>query len=566
MPSFQITVLCVVATLLLVAATSADAGKRTEPGSWGSDVAGTRDAYHALVDAEHTRANGRQRVPTIEQQRESRRREGAAKRQSGGLFDLPIAGYISWGRTHTNTTGSPQNYYTFLNDQAYRTVVYQVNEVLGGVLLNGSRYVINDINYNDGADCTLMKILYEYMVDTDGAQFLFSPTSYDCSVLAKFAESRDMLFGNGADASLLILEFTNGTTPYDTDPWAVNITYTGLQWTYNLQNDIATYFTSCGTAMTDPTYIDQSGVAEGDPPARIRTMAFAANEAEVPGVTLQCRAVLLGLNVTEVYPVQDLSLDDLLTEQCTYLDNGTFDGWMHARPDFTFLITGASNGSLGYTCMHERHYQPPLTMSPTDVDPTFAAWQVAGMVRDIPFFASIDFTDPVMGTFSNFVTIYETLFDVVPTFYEFGIASTAIVLLDCINSTQSLDQYVVRECIRAYNKTTMYGAISFVQPGWYLPRPNVCVQRHDNYTDLVVFPLDYPARVPMLFPYPFVFNQTWLDQFNSPAITTVQWGLIGMGIAILVILLVVLVVFLVATKIYHVIFIPKDEHNDEWGA
>jgi len=193
------------------------------------------------------------------------------KRQSTAIKNMPVAGYIPWGRTHCNSTNNPQNFYTKSQHQAYVTVAYYVNEVLGGVLLNGSRYLVKDINYNDGADCTLMKIIYQRMVDVDGAKFLFAPVNPDCSVLAKFAESRGILYGNGGDYSLLFLRATapNITGPYD-EPWSVGITYDNLQWTFNLMNDILKGGQSCAVALTDPTYIDQSRARAGDPPLKVK--------------------------------------------------------------------------------------------------------------------------------------------------------------------------------------------------------------------------------------------------------------------------------------------------------
>jgi hypothetical protein len=246
------------------------------------------------------------------------------KRQStsaAALKAMPVTGYIPWGRTHCNSTGNPQVYYTTLQDQSYRTVAYYVNEVLGGMLINGSRYLVKDINYNDGADCTLMKILYQRMVDVDGAKFLFAPVSPDCSVLSKFAESRGILFGNAGDYSLLILRATPGaSTPYDNEPWAAGISYANLQWTYNLMNDILKTGESCSEALTNASLIDQSTVLPGGQPNKVRTAVFASNEAEVPYLVSTQRAGLLARNVTEVYPTVNWDIKKIISDQCTNLN------------------------------------------------------------------------------------------------------------------------------------------------------------------------------------------------------------------------------------------------------
>lgn len=444
-------------------------------------------------------------------------------RQISAIKSIPVGGYIKTGRTHCNSTDNPQNYYTTLNDHAYITVVYYFNEVLGGMLINGTRYLIEDINYPDGAECVIMKILYRKMVEDDGAQFLFAPTNPDCAVLAKYAEYKEIIYGNGADYSLPVLYLIpNATFQYNYNylnefPDAVyDISYNNLSWVFNIMGNQTQAGYPCAIAYTDPSYIDQSKVPQGKGPVFVKSAVFASNQQEVPYLAEQSRSAMLALGVKELMPNTNINLDDFVTQGCPYLYNLFMNQWKKLNPDYVCLITGASNTSDGVNCMHEIEFQPGATNTPVPpIESEYETWQSQGYTNESPFFASVNFQDPIMGSLSNYVGVYTALFNVTPTFYEISISTTMIILLDCINQTQSLTSSVVRECIRTYNKTTIYGQVSFTPEHSYINRPNVCVQQQNvNGSYYVVYPKDYPGRVPTIFPYPFVYNQTFLDNLH----------------------------------------------------
>lgn len=486
---------------------------------------------------------------------------------SDPIWSMPVSGYINVGRTHTNSTANPQNAYTQLSDNAHTAVVYFFNVVRGGVILNGSRYLYNDIAHNDGGDCDLMKITYQHMVDVEGAQFLLAPINPDCSVLSKFAESRGILFMNAGDYSLLIVRhIENYTTSYDIEAWSQAYNYQDLEWTINLMVDQSALGASCADALTDPTYIDQTGVAPGSPPRRVRTAVYASNRKEVPYNVATQKAAFAARNVTELYPEQDLDLKTILTEQCSYLDP-IIDQWQKAAPDFAMLITGASNGSIGMTCLHKRHYQPPALVSIV-ADGSLDLWHTAGQPSELPFIASVDVADPVFGLYSVWAELFSILKGYTPTFYEDTFAAAQTVLLGCINSTQSLDGVVVRECLRRFNGSTVFGTLSFAKEYGYAPnRPNVCLQKQTNGTFLPVYPADYPGRVAYLLPFePFPWNATWEAQFAADEASKRRRRLL-IAILVPVILVVVLgaiagvVIYIFRT--YHIAAFPKTA-TDQW--
>lgn len=490
------------------------------------------------------------------------------------IWSMPVAGYIPWGRTHTNTTGSPQNAYTALEDQAYLTVVQYVNEVLGGVILNGSRYLILDINFNDGADCDLMMITYEYMVDKLGAKFLLGPITPDCSILAKFAESRGLIYLNGGDFTLPILRLQpNGTTFYDRSPLSASYAdlydYSDLQWTFNVMplQEVTQLGFACAEAMTNPAYIDQTGVAPDQPARRVRTVAFASNEKEVPYDVFIQRTALLTKNVTEVYPNTNLDIDKILSAKCNYLWPTVIDEWIDKKPDFVMLITGASNSSIGIECMHQKKYAPPAFQSIASSDPTigFDAWQLAGEVTELSFQPDPTAPDPVFPNWPTYAALYQQMWGYVPSYYEDTFAAAATILIGCINSTHSMDSLTVRQCIRAFNSTTVFGLLSFPAATGYEPdRSSLCGQMQADGSFVVAYPSSYPNSKPLQIPYPFKFNQTWLAQFKSHSGLS-HSSKIGLGIGIGGFLLVILVVggaFAIVRYKYHIMLFGKKTKGD----
>lgn len=477
--------------------------------------------------------------------------------------------YISFGRTHCNSTGNPQNFYTNLNDQAYRTFFYYVNQVLGGVTLNGTRYMLRDVNYNDGADCVLMQIVYQHMIDVDGVQFLFAPTNPDCSVLAKLAETRKILYLDGADYSMVLLQLTpNSTTKFDTGIYA-SIPYANLQWTINFMNNQITYGVACSEAMTNVSYVDQSRTPAGQPPTKVRTFVAAYNQ-EVPYLVPQHRTALLARNCTELYPMQVWNLQDIVTQQCAYLQP-TLDQWRKLDPDLILVTSGASNTSLFFTCLDRMLWRPKLAILPPVpvTDPTYPAWHTEGILSPTNFDASENFADPVFGNFTTWNSTYTQLFGFPPSSYELTIVATAIVTLDCIVRTQSIDSVIVRACILAYNYSTAYGQVQIsngADGSRYVDRPLLCVQ-NVNGTSNVIYPLDWPGFKQVLLPDTlFAYPQSWFDLLaGTPWWTQIDTVLV-VCLSIFGVLVVIglIIVVIVRTK-YHAIFIPKTEDTDEWA-
>jgi ABC-type branched-subunit amino acid transport system substrate-binding protein len=66
-----------------------------------------------------------------------------------------------------------------------RFMVQWVNNIYGGVVLNGTRYTLSLKLYDDAGNPTLAPIIYKYMLETDKVDFFFSP--YARCVLLPFA-------------------------------------------------------------------------------------------------------------------------------------------------------------------------------------------------------------------------------------------------------------------------------------------------------------------------------------------------------------------------------------------
>ena len=497
---------------------------------------------------------------------------------SDPIWSLPIAGYITIGRTATNTTGSPQITYTTLSDRTYTLVVHYVNEILGGLLLNGSRYLIRDLHGNDGADCSIMMERYDGYI-SKGALLLFAPVNPDCSVLSKLAESRDTLFFNAGDYSLLIERLSpNFSTPNDylLNEYVSNpedYDYSTLDWTFNAMTiqTVTSLGDAVADALTNPIYIDQTGVPSGAPPRQVRTAAFASNQREVPYNVATQRDALLKRGVTEAYPNTNLDLSLVLSDKCDYLWPTVIDHWIETNPDFAMLITGASNTSIGVMCMHQKHYQPPAFETIATADPAngFDPWHLALGVGELTFLATIEYDDPIFGKYSTWTALYNATYGYLPSFYEDTMASSITVPLGCILSTQSLDPYVIRTCMRNFEGSTVYGNVSYPAETGYAPnRSNIVIQYNADGTFQPVYPIDYPNRVNLVIDEKeFPWNTTWEDQFKSHGGISKRDRSLAIGIPTSIVgvcIIVGLVVAFLAWK-YNVIWVRKGgSSSDNW--
>lgn len=119
------------------------------------------------------------------------------------IFDLPIAGTIRVGRT-VSTCGT----YATESEQAANGTTFWlewVNNELGGVINNGSRYLFELVQWSDASDARLTERLYTDMAEKDNVQAFLGPFSTTITLAAVAAARRfglPIVFGGASDPRL----------------------------------------------------------------------------------------------------------------------------------------------------------------------------------------------------------------------------------------------------------------------------------------------------------------------------------------------------------------------------
>jgi branched-chain amino acid transport system substrate-binding protein len=411
----------------------------------------------------------------------------------------PALPRIRFGRTTTFTPGSPQTVYGVRLDAAYRLWQDLVN-TNGGILVNGTTYMVEQIVYNDGADCNTMLILYERLITVDKVNFLFAPTGYDCQRLALLAERYQIPYMNGADGSM------QATT--ETDP-----AYKNLKWTFttfpNLPSLINCYYSLQAAGM------------------RTFVMAFTP---DVPGFDTAVIAATNALNGTIRMLSNDvISLPTLAAAgaagklngdgaplACDYF-NSLIDKWISLDPDVWLGTASTYNFDL-LVCMHRRGYHPRAGMwnfiaigpaTPAD------AWHYNGLLTQNGWDPYANFADSIFTNTQVFAQQIQLRYNFTALSYEAQMAVTGTMIVEVIKRTQSLDPFVIRDALVNYQGSTVANVDTHFIPGTQqTAQSRICFQAISANTTVATWPRDYANARNISYPWKFVYDQSFLDSLR----------------------------------------------------
>lgn len=465
--------------------------------------------------------------------------------------------YVTFGRSWTGTLGSPQTIFGSLNDNVWRTFFHQINNITGGLMINGTRTFFIDDAHDDGASCDTMRYLYNSYVKNDGATYLIAPVQPSCTDLALIAEQNNVLYANGADYTLPVLMYQYPTPPFNT-----------LQWAFNTMPDQRLYGTATAQAATDLLTLTNPN---GGSPIKPRTVVAAYN-VEIPYLVDGYLKGMLAQGLTQLGNTTVWDLSEILAKQCEYLEP-TIDEWMRLKPDVVIATSGASNSSILVTCMHQKLYHPPMLILPVPSTPTedFPAWHLDGVMSEASFVASQNFSDPVFGSIDQFEELYRKMHNFTPSSYEVTIVAGGIVIADCMMRTQSIDPYDVRECMRTYNAETLYGPTSFFGNGLYVNRTSINQQYVDGgQTTVATWPLTWPNQTNAKFPYKFVFPSAWEKVWGGKSKKISKDKLLAITLPVGIVGafgFVALIIIGILYRRFYVIIIGKDDASkrDNWA-
>ncbi len=121
---------------------------------------------------------------------------------------------------------------------------------------------------------------------------------------------------------------------------------------------------------------------------------------------------------------------------------------------------------------------------------------------------------------------------------------------------------------QSFNKSTIFSHFSFHPNGWYVDRPNVCLQKNNNSSYDVVYPLEHPNRKNLQLPYPFKFDKAFLKSLEDRNLRKRDLTLIIVFSVLGLLLCVGVGILLFFRKKYHWIFIDRSSVSggEEWGS
>ena len=347
--------------------------------------------------------------------------------------------------------------------RGYLTWEAWVNDEYGGIRVDGDRYRVELVMYDDRSDPSGTAELVERLIAEDKVDFLLGPYSSTLTQSAiEVAEANDTILieGTGASETLFQQSYSN--------LFAV-LTPAGSYTQSALEALAAMGARSIVIAHADAIF--PASVAEG---ARRWAGEYGMDVLQV-----------------EKYP-QDISdVSGLLSE------------FNALNPD-VFIGAGYFNDAVLFaTTAKEIDFNPKtmvLTVGPTNPELIERLGEDANyLIGPTQWEASMSYRGEYFGSASDYAERYADMWDGPPSYQAASATAAALALHLAIESAGSLDADEVRAALRSLNVDTFYGSISFDSTGKNTSKPMGAVQIQDGGTHVVapanaaVADLIYPA-------------------------------------------------------------------------
>lgn len=347
--------------------------------------------------------------------------------------------------------------------QGYGLWLDWVNNEYGGIKIDGERYRVELIMYDDEGDPDTGARLVEKLINEDRVDFLLGPySSFLTQSTSAIAEKygKIMIEGNGAAEPLFERGFQNlfaVLTP------AGNYTRSALQLLAEQGAE------SVVIAYEDTAF--PTSVAEG----------------------AQRWAAEYGLDVlgVETYPVNVADVSGIMSK-FKELDPDIFIGGGHFN-DAVLFIRSAKELDFNPKAM-------VITVGPSNpklIEEVGAdAEYVIGPTQ---WEASMSYADDYLGTAAEYAARYQEMWGEPPTYQAAESTATALALHLAIEQAGSLDTDAVRTALRNLDVVTFYGPISFDEKGRNAAKPMGAIQVQDGEilvvapTNAAVTDLKYPV-------------------------------------------------------------------------
>ena len=445
----------------------------------------------------------------------------------------PTEGDVIVIGTTTALTGSEVPYSTEQFSYISFAVNY-INNVLGGIEVNGTMYKVKLVWYDDASNCELVSILSQRLIVVDQADVLLTGTTVGCNGTSAMAEQYGVPCINGANYNYFF-EFPDG-----------------LYWTVVPILNPAFIAAPCIQQFCNSGA--KSAVIAGTP-----TIYPAFNYSLLAGVATYCSNFSL-------YFFDQLDYDSTIsTDYLNYLQP-YIKKWKNAGADLFMGGIGPDQAAQNlFSAMRYNEYNPLGYYGWDDVSDqqtrSLLGWQGYGATASSTFDPSFNFTDPVFTNTSTFVTAYTNSFNASPNSYAAGNIMTVVLAIKAIKNAGGFDPLAIRNALFNFNENTLQGKISFNTTTGYTLIQNYCFQYKGNNQYSVVgnpsfnnYSLTYPWNFEYVAGYKFAPKpQTWWQKNGKILLPCV--------IVIPFVIIVLIVVSVYLYRRYHLIIIPDRKNN-----
>jgi ABC-type branched-subunit amino acid transport system substrate-binding protein len=439
--------------------------------------------------------------------------------------------------TTTALTGDQLPYSTEQFSYFVFTVNY-INNVLGGIEVNGTLYKVKLVWYDDASNCELTAILAQRLVLVDEVDVLLVGTTVGCNGTSVASEQYGVPSINTANYAYFF-EFPDG-----------------LNWTV--------------VPIINPAFIAA--------PCIQQFCAAGAKSAVVAGVPTIYPAFNYSLLVSVGTYCKNFSLlyfDQLDYESVIGTNYKNYlqpfiEKWKNADADLFLGGVGPDQAAQNlFSAMRYNRYNPSGYYGWDDItdDQTrqLVGWQGYGATAATDFDPSFNFTDPVFTNVSNFAAAYFAVFNATANAYASGNAQAVILAVTAIKNAGSFEPSAIRNALFNFNQTTIQGKTYFNTLTGYGIGQYECFQFKSAQQYVAIgnpslndFTLSYPWEFEYIPGYKFAPKpRTWWQKNRTTLLTCV--------IVIPVVLLIIAVAVAYFLKKYHVLFIEdKKLDKTDW--